>query len=84
MRANQKGSRWRREKKRVKVKGYYTDNIKSKRVTVDSCSTDDSESKSVHKIDIFVNTRKVKYTNNKESVVRDIEVINVPGYFKLF
>ena len=48
------------------------------------CSEDDRESKSVHEMDISVNTSKVKATKDEELVVTDIEVIKDPGYSKLF
>ena len=47
-------------------------------------STEESESNSVHKIDITVNMSKVKDKRYEELAVTDIEVIKAPGYFKLF
>ena len=40
---------------------------------------DDSEPKSVHEMDISVNTKKVKYAKGEERAVTDIELIKVPG-----
>ena len=47
-------------------------------------SMDKSESKSIHDMDISVNTSEVKYAKDGEPAVMDIGVIKVPGYFKLF
>ena len=56
-----------------------------KRVIVNACSSDESESKSVH---ISVNTSEVKgamnETKDKEPLVTDNSVINATIYFKLF
>ena len=35
-------------------------------------------------MDISVNTRKLKDTKDEEPVAADIELINAPGYFRLF
>ena len=48
------------------------------------CSMDKSESKSIHEMDISVNTSKVKDTKDEKSAATDIELIKAPGYFKLF
>ena len=62
-----------------------TYNIKSKRVIVNACYSDEIESKIVH---ISVNTSEVKDAMNKtkyeEPSVTDKSVINVLSYFKLF
>ena len=56
---------------------YYTDEGKSKRVIVNACSSDESESKGIN---ISINTNKVEYARNKtkeeESLVTDISCIN--------
>ena len=60
---------------------------KSKIINGNACSTDEIESKSVHEMDISVNTNKAKYTKDEEPPVTDnynIEVIKAPGYFKIF
>ena len=46
-------------------------------------STDKSESKSIHEMNISVNTNEVKYSKDEVPTVMDIGVIKVPGYFKL-
>ena len=48
---------------------------------------DESESKSVHGMDISMNTNKVKDTKDEETLVMDnsnIEAIKALGCFKLF
>ena len=62
---------------------FSTEKNESKRVIVNACSSDKSESKSVH---ISVNTSEVKgannETNDEETLVTDNSVINVPSYLK--
>ena len=70
-----------------KSKIVHINDFESKRVNVNVCSTDKIEPKSVHKMDIIMNTNKVKDTKDEEPLVTDnsnIEVIKAPGYFKLF
>ena len=56
---------------------YYTDEGKSKRVIVNACSSDESESKGINR---SINKNKVEYARNKtkeeESLVTDISCIN--------
>ena len=61
------------------------DKSESKRVIVNTCSSEESKSKIVR---ISVNTSEVKYAKNEtkdeEPLVTDTSVINGPNYFKLF
>ena len=55
-------------------------------ININPCSADDSESKSVHKMDIIVNTKKLKDAKYEEPSVADnsnIKLIKAPGCFKL-
>ena len=65
----------------------HVDKSKSERIYVLACSMYEQESKSAHKMDTSVNTKKVTDTKYEETLVKDnynIEVIMAPGYFKLF
>ena len=55
----------------------------SKRGDIKTCSVDNIESKSIHKMDISEDTSKVKDTKNEESPVTDISLIKETEYFKL-
>ena len=48
------------------------DESESKRVNVNACYTDKSESKGVHEMYISVNTSKVKYSKYEEYLVTDL------------
>ena len=60
--------------------------IKSKRINVNACFMDKSESKRAHEMDISANTNKLKDTRDEPSVTdnSNVEVIQAPEYFKLF
>ena len=45
------------------------------------CSADKGKPKRIHKMDIIVNTSKLKDKKDEEPAVTDIEVIKAPGYF---
>ena len=55
----------------------------SKRGDIRTCSVDNSESKSIHKMDISEDMSKVKDTKNEELSFTNIYSINAKGYFKL-
>ena len=50
----------------------------------DVYSKDKSESKTIHEMNISVNKSELIYAKDEVPAVMDIELIKVPGYFKLF
>ena len=64
------------------LQGCYIDRRKSRRANVNACSTEESESKSVHR----VNMSKVKNAKDEEPSFTDnskIEVTKAQDYFKI-
>ena len=57
---------------------------KIKRVDIKASSRDESESNTVLKMNIIVNTSEVKDTKDEEPWVTNILLIKLSGYFKSF
>ena len=60
------------------------DERESRSINVNMCYMNKRKPKSVHEMDMSVNTSEVKYTKDEEPSVMDILLIKAPGYFKLF